>query len=61
MHLTGGLHCNEQRKKICGTAATHDPLGKRRYAGAAKAAVMAYVKQLVRDGLPSVPRGAAVR
>jgi len=50
MHLTGGLHCNERRKEICDTAATHHPLGKRCYVDAPRAAVMAYVKQLVRDG-----------
>jgi hypothetical protein len=50
MHLTGGPHSKERRKRIGGKSLTHDALSKRRYADPAKAVVMAYVKQLVRNG-----------
>jgi len=50
MSFTGGVHCKERRKKSCGAAARRDAPGKRRDADPAKAAVMAYVERLARDG-----------
>jgi hypothetical protein len=50
MHPTGGLHCQECGKEICSTAEAHGIRGKR-CADPAKAAVMAYVERLARDGL----------
>jgi hypothetical protein len=51
MHPTGGLHRKRRGKKVCSTAATHGTRRKRRCADPARAAVMAYVDRLVRDGL----------
>ena len=53
MHPTGGRHRKERGKKISGAAATQRIGGKRRSDDPAKAAVMAYVERLVRDGLAS--------
>jgi hypothetical protein len=53
MHPTGGRHRKERGKKISSTAATQRIGGKRRSDDPAKAAVMAYVERLVRDGLAS--------
>jgi hypothetical protein len=50
MPVTGGLHCQERRKKTCSRAARDGTPVKRRYADPAKAAVMAYVERLVRNG-----------
>jgi hypothetical protein len=50
MSFPGGLHCKERRKKSDRSASRLNTLGKRRDADPAKAAVMAYVKRLVRDG-----------
>jgi hypothetical protein len=50
MPFTGGRHCSERRKKSFSTAVRHNTLGERRYADHAKAAVMAYVERLARDG-----------
>jgi len=49
-HLTGALRRKERRKKGRRAAATRAAGGQRRYADPAKAKVMAYVEQLVRDG-----------
>jgi hypothetical protein len=51
MHPTGRRHRKERGKKISSTAPTQCIGGKRRSADPAKAAVMAYVERLVRDGL----------
>jgi hypothetical protein len=53
MHPTGGRHRKERGKKISSTPATQRIGGKRGSADRAKAAVMAYVERLVRDGLAS--------
>ena len=53
MHPTGGRHRKERGKKISSPAATQRIGGKRRSADSAKAAVLAYVERLVRDGLAS--------
>jgi hypothetical protein len=49
MHPTGGLHRKGRGKKVSNTA--HATRGKRCCADPDKAAVMACVEQLVRDGL----------
>jgi hypothetical protein len=50
MHLTGALRRKVRRKKSRRAAATRAADGQRRYADPAKAKVMAYVEQLVREG-----------
>jgi hypothetical protein len=52
MHRTGGRHRKERRKNISPTA-SQGACRKRRCADPAKAAVMAYVERLARDGLAS--------
>jgi hypothetical protein len=48
--LTGGLHRKERHRQSYSVAAKRSTLGKRRDADPAKAAVMAYLARLARDG-----------
>jgi hypothetical protein len=50
MPFTGGRHCSERGKKSFSTAARQKTVGERLYADHAKAAVMAYLERLARDG-----------
>jgi hypothetical protein len=52
MHSTGGWHRKERGKKTSRTA-SQSARRKRRCGDPAKAAVMAYMERLVRDGLAS--------